>query len=227
VPTTKLIVCLANSRKLSGRCIAGIELVDGKPRGWIRPVSSREHEEVSEREREYQDGRDPQVLDVINVPLIEPRPKSFQRENWLLDPDYYWTRVDRLRTSDLAQFVDDEEPLWLNVSSTIVGSNDRVPLEQANQLTSSLRLIHVPAVELAVFAPGAPFGNHKRRVQARFDLAGDHYGMWVTDPGYERRFLTQPDGQYALGCAYLTVSLGEPHDGFAYKMVAAIIEERA
>lgn len=51
--------------------------------------------------------------------------------------------------------------------------------------------------------------------------------MWVTDPRYERTFLAQADGQYQLGPAYLTVSLGEPHDGYAYKMVAAIIEEGA
>ena len=34
------IVCLANSRKISGRCIAGKIMDSGK---WIRPVSSREH----------------------------------------------------------------------------------------------------------------------------------------------------------------------------------------
>ncbi len=51
--TTKRIVCLANSRKLQGRCIAGRELVSGKPAAWIRPVSDREHEEVSEYERQY------------------------------------------------------------------------------------------------------------------------------------------------------------------------------
>lgn len=154
MPTIKRIVCLANSRKLSGRCIAGRELVDGTPGGWVRPVSAREHEEVSEREREYQNGQDPQVLDVIDVPLVGPRAKAFQTENWLLDPEYYWSRVDRMSPDNLAEYVDDDEPLWLKVSSTMVGSNDRVPLEQANQLRSSLRLIHVPSVELAVFAPG-------------------------------------------------------------------------
>jgi len=46
--TVKRIVCLANSRKLQGRCIAGREIVQGKPGAWIRPVSAREHEEVSE-----------------------------------------------------------------------------------------------------------------------------------------------------------------------------------
>jgi hypothetical protein len=161
VPTVKRIVCLANSRKLSGRCIAGRELVGGTLGGWVRPVSAREHEEVSEREREYQNGQDPQVLDVIDVPLVVPRANAFQTENWLLDPDYYWSLVDQMSPDGLADYVEDNGPLWLNISSTMVGLNDRVPLEQANKLRSSLRLIHVPSLELAVFAPGAAFGDRK------------------------------------------------------------------
>jgi hypothetical protein len=46
--TTRRIVCLANSRKMNGRCIAGRELNEGKAGAWIRPVSDRPHHEVSE-----------------------------------------------------------------------------------------------------------------------------------------------------------------------------------
>ena len=74
MPSVKRIVCLANSRKLSGRCIAGREF-DGRRAGdWVRPVSDSEHEEVSQRERQYEDGSDPKVLDIIDVPLVEARP---------------------------------------------------------------------------------------------------------------------------------------------------------
>ena len=39
--TVKRIVCLANSRKRGGRCVAGKELLaDGRAGGWIRPVSA-------------------------------------------------------------------------------------------------------------------------------------------------------------------------------------------
>lgn len=224
MPTIKRILCLANSRKLTGRCIAGRQLVGDRPAGWIRPVSAREHEEVSERERGYENGEDPQVLDVIDVPVLEAKPGTFQSENWLLDPDYYWSKVARVEASELAAYVDNRGPLWVNVSSTRAGLNDEIPVDQANELSSSLTLVHVPAVRISVFSPGAAFGNPKRRVQARFRLGRDDYWLWVTDPTYERRYQAQKDGDYELGPCYLTVSLGEPFGGHVYKMVAAIIE---
>ena len=105
--TTKRIVCLANSRKMSGRCIAGKELSpDGRPSGWIRPVSDRESEEVSEYERQYEDGSDPRVLDVIDVPVIQAKPKDYQQENWLLDPEYYWEKIRSVSKDELGQFID-------------------------------------------------------------------------------------------------------------------------
>lgn len=87
------LVCLANSRKLSGRCVAGKELIDEVAGPWVRPVSDRPKEEVSEDERQYEDGSDPRVLDIIDVPLTAPRPKAYQSENWLLEPEEYWKRA--------------------------------------------------------------------------------------------------------------------------------------
>ncbi|HAZ61349.1 MAG TPA: hypothetical protein DCY89_07250 [Gammaproteobacteria bacterium] len=220
----KRLLCLANSRKLNGRCVAGIELSGQQRLGWIRPVSAREHEEVSEYERQYEDGSDPRVLDIMDVPLIEMRPRDYQQENWLLDPAQYWRRVVRAAWSDLASHADPAAPLWINGDSTSNGRNDRITLAQATGLTSSLRLIRLERLTLSVFKPGEVFGNPKRRVQSRFTHHGTDYRLWVTDPTYERAYLLKPDGDYNLGEAFLTVSLGEPHNGACYKLVAAIME---
>ena len=103
----KRVVCLANSRKLNGRCVAGREWIDGQPGRWIRPVSDRENQEVSEYERQYEDGSDPRVLDIVDIPVLEPRPADYQTENWLLDPKYYWVKDGRLSWSDLPSLVED------------------------------------------------------------------------------------------------------------------------
>ncbi|MBI2502150.1 MAG: hypothetical protein HYW07_02820 [Candidatus Latescibacteria bacterium] len=219
----KRIVCLANSRKLNGRCIAGKELSGGQPVGWIRPVSAREHEEVSEYERQYQDGSDPRVLDIMDVPLFGARPKNYQQENWLLDPDNYWVKVGRATWSDLPQLADPVGPLWINGHSTYNGLNDKIPLSLAGALKSSLRLIWADRVKLSVFRPGEAFGNPKRRVQGLFQYGGEKYWLWITDPRYERAYLAKPDGEYEIGESFLTISLGEPHNDACYKLIAAII----
>lgn len=221
----KRIVCLANSRKLSGRCIAGKEILSDATSGpWIRPISGREAGEVSEYERQYEDGSDPRVLDVIDVPVRNSKPRFFQRENWLLDPEYYWSRVRRMTQGQLIDFVDPVTPLWIDGYESFNGLNDRIPLSEANRLDSSLRLICVDQLELVVFQPGRSFGNLRRYVQGRFTHSSICYRLRVTDPVYERRYLKLHNGHYAIDRSYLTISLGESYQGYSYKLIAAIIE---
>ncbi|MBC8243439.1 MAG: hypothetical protein H8E20_03510 [Verrucomicrobia bacterium] len=220
----KRILCLANSRKLSGRCIAGREIVNQQPGPWIRPVSGREHQEVSWEERHYEDGSDPSVLDVMDVPLVEPRPHQFQQENWLLDSTFYWRKTGRMDWAGLQDFVEPEGPLWVNGQHTGRGLNDRISVQDAERLGSSLRLVRINNLTIDVSCPGAAFGNPKRRLQGQFQFQGVWYHLRVTDPVYERRFLALPDAQHRLGESCLAISLGEPFEGYAYKLIAAIIE---
>lgn len=222
--TVKRIVCLANARRRSGRCIAGKVWDGNRPGNWIRPVSDREGEEVSEDERRYEDGRDPQVLDIIDVPLSSPKPNNHQQENWLLDSDSYWTKVGDLSLDKLQQLVDPIAPLWIDGHSTFRGLNDQIPLARAKSLDGSLRLIHVDRVQLCVFRPGEPFGNPKQRVQGRFSYAGQEYALWITDPVYERRYLSRQEGEYEIGESFLTISLGEPFNEACYKLIATVIQ---
>ena len=71
------IVCLANSRKISGRCVAGKRTSDNS---WFRPISNRAGHEISEFDRRYSDGKTAQLLDVIEIPCIEERPHGHQSE---------------------------------------------------------------------------------------------------------------------------------------------------
>ena len=220
----KQIVCLANSRKLAGRCIAGREWTTEQGAGnWFRPVSERDNQEVSEYERQYEDGSDPRVLDIVKVPVLKPKPHGHQTENWLLDDEYYWQKVGTFPPLEMPKLEDPVKPLWVDGYSTYHGRNDKIPLESASDVRGSLRLIRIPRIKLSVFAPGEAFGNAKRRVQGRFDHAGTRYALWVTDPRYERAYLAKLNGDYELGECYLTISLGEPYEGDCHKFIAAII----
>lgn len=222
----KTIVCLANSRKLGGRCIAGKEIVGHQCAGWIRPVSARESEAVIEQEYRCRGGGNSRVLDILNIPLIEPRPKGYQQENWLLDPRQRWEKVGGVSCNNLQRFADPIAPLWINGYKTYHGYNDRIPLSMVSGLRTSLRLIWVERMTLSVFSPGAAFGDPKRRVQGRFCHDGLWYWLWVTDPVVERTYLGMPDGDYNIGECFLTISLGEPYieKETCYKLIAAIIE---
>lgn len=219
---TRTLVCLANSRKNSGRCVAGI--VDDGQEEWIRPVSARSSREVSKHERQYEDGSDPRVLDIVSVRLIQPQPYSFQSENWLLDPSYSWKKVGRVGWGELLTLGQEPETLWINGHNTYHGRNDRVPVEKADTLSDSLKLIRVDRVTLHVHAPSVAFDNPRRVVDAQFRYAGSEYILRVTDPEYERGYLAMSDGVYGLRESFVTVSLGDSYDGYSYKLVAAIIE---
>ena len=221
----KRVVCLTNSRKLAERCIAGREWIEGRGAGdWVRPVSGRETQGVSEYERQYEDGSDPQVLDIIDIPLLEPKPQDHQTENWLLDPKYYWEKVGRLSPFDLPALEDPAAPLWIDGYSTYKGRNDKIPIPAIASVADSLRLIRIDRLQLVVCRPGEAFGNNKRRVQGRFRHAETEYALWVTDPRYERKYLSKLDGAYHLGECYVTVRLGESYQDACYKLIATIIE---
>ena len=216
----KQIACLANSRKYNGRCIAGRELLQGgRPGPWVRPVSAREFEEVSLDERRLGDRGEPLLLDVIEVPVIEARPKSYQSENWLLDPAHTWRLVGRVGPARLSRLVDPVGSLWINGYSSSEGVNDRIPIAEAEGIRNSLCLIRVARAVMSVTDH-----QDRRRLRLFFRYAGSEYGLRPTDPEYENRYLSREPGEYEIGECYLTISLGEPFEGYVYKLIAAIIE---
>src|SRR5687767_486764 len=109
----KTIICLANSRKLSGRCIAGKEIISGKVSSWVRPISNRLTGELSEEDRRYPDGQDAKMLDIIEIPMIEAKPHSYQSENHLIDAEYHWEKVRHATLAEVRSAIDVVKgPLW-------------------------------------------------------------------------------------------------------------------
>ncbi|MDD5468010.1 MAG: hypothetical protein PHS96_09390 [Anaerolineales bacterium] len=157
---TKTIVCLANSRKPpSGRCIAGLEANSTGFGAWVRPVSNRETQEISEEERRYKDGTDPKLLDVIKIKMIRPVPHLHQQENHLIDDGYYWMKKGIISWDGLLNAVEDPAgPLWINGYSSMYGQNDRIPDDLLNRLNRSLYLVRPDKLKLIIASEGGDFG---------------------------------------------------------------------
>ncbi len=225
----KTIVCLANSRKPpSGRCIAGKEITGTTVGGWIRPVSSRPSHEVSEEERRYVDGKKAQLLDIVRVPLSSAAVLGHQTENHTLDDGYYWEKVGTVTWAQVNAMIDLHDPaFWGHSQSTYHGLNDKVAEAELALIGTSLRLARVGDLAIKVANEdgynGAP---SRRRVRGEFTLSGSHYILSVTDPEMEEQYLAQRDGDYEVGDAVLCISLVEPWNGYAFRVIASIITQQ-
>ena len=217
----KTIVCFANSRKTSGRCVAGKEWHKGKPRGWIRPISTRPTHEVSEEERRYEDGGDPQLLDIIDIAYDLHQPLSHQHENHVIDPGCYWSRRGRLAWSEVSNWLDHPDSLWGVRQSSYSGLNNRVKVGQEDG--RSLYLVEVDRLQILVGRKTLDYPDSKRAVRGEFVYRGVTYRLDVTDPFVEREYLCKADGQYVINKPVLCVSLGDPYEGYFYKLLAAVL----
>lgn len=221
--TTKTIICLANSRKTSGRCVAGREVLAAGVGPWIRPHSSRPTHELSEDERRYQNGQDPRLLDVIAVPVVGPRPHAYQVENYLIDDQFYWGFIRQASKPEIQACLDSVSGALWGTGSSYNGTNDRIDEHAAGALGESLKLLEVKDLSIHVGIEGAEFGNAKRKVRGDFTLNSIHYLLAITDPLIEKQYLGGANGSYKVGRAALCVSLGDAFQGYAYKLIAGVI----
>lgn len=221
----KTIVCLANSRKPGGRCVAGKVVTETGFGEWVRPVSARPGGELSHTDRQFSSGAEPALLDIIHIAMTKPSKHDYQRENHTIDETKYWGLAEKLTYADAQKALDKMPPdLWgVNFGSSYSGQNDRVPLDQISNFNHTLRLIKVTDLRIHVSAEGAAFGNAKRKVRGYFSYLLHHYAFSITDPIIEGKYLADKDGCYSIGNALLCVGISEPHQGYAYKLIAGVI----
>jgi len=207
------IICLANSRKLSHRCIAGIYPETGL---WVRPVSTRPDRAITWAMRNV--GRDePRLLDLLEIPLGRPRPdEGMQPENRLLR-DGKWEKVGEVAPEDVCQYCEAGGLLFHN-------ADDCVPWDEVQRLPPAKR----KSLQL-VECHDARFWqtvSSRNKPQARVSFSYGHtrYDLAVTDALVEERILKGVSlGKRCL----LTVSLaGKVSDAYpyCYKLAAGVIE---
>ena len=228
----KTIVCLANSRKYQGRCVAGLEWRYSKPGVWVRPVSGMEKGIlVYERFCGNANGRDPRLLDLIEIEFLVPQPHAFQQENHRIDPRLRWTFRGTVKPEQLlSAVVKVRGPLWVNAGSSKKGMNDVVPESAALQLESSLMLVQPEELVVRLTVEEVAFGEPKRRMRGEFWLDGCRYIFSVTDcrleeqmakceSGYEKRF------RKPLLC--LSVSEVLASQRACYKLIAGVVSTQS
>ncbi len=220
-PTAKEIVCLANSRKFSGRCIAGKEIMGNRIGPWIRPVSAQETGELSLRDICYPNGSSPRLLDVVAVPLTRHHPHSCQTENYLVANEP-WVPRGVFSSRNLSGLCDPADSLWVNGYNSATGLNDRIPEAIVREEISS-SLLFIQPEKVVISVEEGP--NLLKRIRTAFAYGGEKYRFAVTDPLIEEKYVQKAIGDYPLAGdnVYFTISISEPYEGFCYKLVAGIV----
>lgn len=213
-------VCLANSRKHNGRCVAGITMAGE----WIRPVSSELDGTLYSQHYTLDDGSEPALLDVIRLDASR-NPESHQPENWQIS-GVQWQhlgRVSRQAARPWLHQVASPGPYLLG------GIPDRISYADLVERPIQSSLCVVEPAELRWNIVTNVRGN--RQVRAIFSLAGAEYNLLVSDPFWTDRLSSLGFGSYdnsragtsADQARFLTVSLTEPFNRFCFKLIAAVI----
>jgi hypothetical protein len=215
----KLLVCLANSRKQRGRCLAGIEVQlrgddfevvrEGGHPVWIRPVSTSPHGELPTRTVEAF-----HLLDVLEVECAAPVPVGAQVENWLFESN---------SLKKVGEFPNDVAHLNLLLSSDrggLFGNHGKaVHSDHIGEVDHSLLFLraHEPTSHVQKNAKG------NDQIRIHFVSNGMQYDLAVTDPAAENLLPSTPEVLREADAVYVTVSLGLEYQSFYSKLIAGVI----
>jgi hypothetical protein len=215
------MLVVANSRKLGGRCVAGVSLQSGQ---LVRPVSPHGDGELSDEECRV-DQRTPRLLDVVSFAHHGPGSDPAQPENVVI-ADAPWKLegpADRGQALRLLLELTDS-------GSVLLGNRGRAVLDTvaAEGLDASLALIEPRHLR---FGHGPRAEAHAGSPRALFKFGARDWSLPVTDFDFGPKILHMPEGVYGwedLGFdipdrALLTTSLGMAHEGWHQKLVAAVI----
>ncbi len=197
----KDVIILANSRKLSGRCVAG-KTTDGD---WIRIVKNIHDPIMLHEARRYN------LLQVLNIKGLVNRPS---REFVYHTENYSYTEATSVGYYD-PELLDN----LLDNPTTIFGHGRCLSEVQVNRLQSSLLFVKVTNFVIYIT------NDTKKKLRSKFTYNNIFYtDISVTDSVVEQSFANkQYPYREMYDEAYITISLGELYYEYAYKLVSGII----
>lgn len=222
MPSSKVIICLANSWKLEERCIAGITLERGK---WIRPVcdSLYSHDGRVPRQIRLIRGREPELLDVLEIPLADTGNNfGFGCEN-LSVLTGQWQFLGKVLPTDLLRYSSDFPYILHNPRKYVNPSYlQSLPFHQRRTLQL------VKAVNFSVEQTTSSRGNTEWRGTIQASNGQRLAGAKITDPVFVKKL--EAGHQPRNGCL-VTISLSIPWtppdwngEDPCWKLIAGVIE---
>lgn len=212
-------ICLANSHKYGGRCLAGLEINadddivwgdSGRPR-WIRPVWSDNHGAIP-----FYYVHRIQLLDIVEIELAGAVPNGFQTENYRFNPASLRVVGQYAFTTSLLNV------LTYTETAEILGNLVRsVSVDEARYLDYSLSLLRIQSPISCYYTRAGVREKEQLRMQFCYERVA--YDLAITDPAFEESYRQNPDCMASLEDVYLCVSLGREHRGAHYKLMAGVL----
>ncbi len=209
-------VCLANSFKEGGRCLAGIELdannnpliVNGHPK-WIRPICNTPHGEVHTHLVSHIN-----ILNIIEVEITTSLGiNNYQSENVYFRENSLRV-VGNYNSLDLDRLCDNRNLIFGNRGKAV---SDEV----IKSTTFSLMFIKVNTFEVIE----KTYEDNPNRPQIRlvFSYKENQYDLPVTDPVFLHSYQSNPHFLENCNQIYVSLSLAVEWKGWYYKLIAGII----
>jgi len=208
-------VCLGNSFKEGGRCLAGVELdnnnhpiiTNGRPK-WVRPICDTPHGEIPTHFVSHI-----HLLDIIEIDgTHRPQDIGYQSENIFFDTNSINVR---------GHYNNDLHPLCDNRNRIFGNRGKAVSQDDINGLTYSLMLINTN--EFEVIEKTYTDKPDRPQVRLLFHFNGNQYDLPITDPIFLHKYQQNPDFMNGINKVFLSLSLGVCWQDWCYKLVAGII----
>jgi hypothetical protein len=209
-------VCLANSFKEGGRCLAGIELdknnnpiiANGRPK-WVRPICNTPHGEVPTDLVAHIE-----ILDIIEIEITGyPDEEDYQSENAFFRKNSIRV-IGSVNFAQLYQLCDNKGLIFGNRGKAV---SDEV----IKSLSYSLMLVHINQFEVIekIYDDNPDWPKHR----LVFSYNGQQYDLPITDPAFIHDYKSDPDILEDVEDIYLSLSLAIVHNKWHSKLVAGII----
>jgi hypothetical protein len=209
------VVCLANSFKEGGRCLAGIVIdANNNPvfengrRKWIRPVCNTAHGEIHTDLVSHIN-----LLDIIEIEITGQAKKGYQSENVWFDEKSIKV-AGTFPKEHLNKFCEDRPTLFGNRGKAVSEEN-------IGNLTYSL--LFAKTNQFEVIAKTYEDTPDKKQVRLVFTYNSSQYDFPITDPDFLKKYRAKPDFINGVKEIFLTTSLGISWQNWYYKLVAGII----